>query len=75
MTEKTMPVTGGCLCGAVRYEAIEPPHHAEYCHCNTCKKARGGIFAAHLSTCLLIASSGHPNLFALLSSKRTMCMR
>ena len=41
MTEKTMPVTGGCLCGAVRYEASEPPHHAEYCHCRMCQKWTG----------------------------------
>ena len=49
MTEKTMPVTGGCLCGAVRYEASEPPHHAEYCHCRMCQKHTGsavGVYAA-----------------------------
>jgi len=25
MGEKTIPVTGGCLCGAIRYESTEPP--------------------------------------------------
>jgi len=44
MSDKTMPITGGCLCGEVRYESTEPPKKAVYCHCNTCKKARGGIF-------------------------------
>jgi hypothetical protein len=25
MENKTMPITGGCMCGAIRYEATEPP--------------------------------------------------
>ena len=41
MSDETMPITGGCLCGAVRYEAIRPPHHAEYCHCRMCQKWTG----------------------------------
>ncbi len=49
MTDKAMPITGGCLCGAVRYEASEPPLGAGYCHCSMCKKARGGIFAVGAS--------------------------
>lgn len=44
MSDTTQGITGGCLCGQVRYESTEPPHRAGYCHCNTCKKARGGIF-------------------------------
>jgi len=44
--EKT---TGGCLCGAVRYESTKPPIWVGYCHCRMCQKAYGnlfGIFAA-----------------------------
>ena len=49
MSETVLPITGGCLCGAVRYEANEPPFNAGYCHCNICKKSRGGIFAVGAS--------------------------
>ena len=45
MAEMTMPITGGCLCGAVRYEVSEPPFRVGYCHCGMCKRAFGGPFA------------------------------
>jgi adenylate cyclase len=41
MTEKYTPVTGGCFCGAVRYEAEVNLHEAYYCHCKTCHKLSG----------------------------------
>ena len=28
-----LPLTGGCNCGAVRYEVTEPLAAATYCHC------------------------------------------
>ena len=45
MGEKTMPVTGGCLCGAIRYESTEPPDYVVYCHCRICQIACGALFA------------------------------
>ncbi len=44
MSDKTMPITGGCLCGAVRYEATEPPQEVGYCHCRMCQKGTGNLF-------------------------------
>jgi len=35
---------GGCLCGAVRYEAVGNPECASYCHCDDCKRATGGPY-------------------------------
>jgi len=38
--------TGGCQCGAVRYELLERPTGAHICHCRMCQKAFGNFFAA-----------------------------
>jgi len=43
MSEKTLPVTGGCLCGAVCFQASEPPSYIGHCHCRMCQKASGGV--------------------------------
>jgi hypothetical protein len=34
--------TGGCQCGAVRFEAHAAPTYVCVCHCNSCRKATGG---------------------------------
>jgi len=35
--------SGGCLCGAVRYELAEAPAGYGACHCGMCRKFSGGI--------------------------------
>jgi hypothetical protein len=35
------PLTGGCLCGGVRYEVSEAPLYASYCHCTRCQRRTG----------------------------------
>ena len=42
--EPRVPVTGGCLCGAIRYKSTEPPNLVGFCHCRMCQKASGGLF-------------------------------
>ena len=44
MTDEAIPITGGCLCGAVRYESSEPPIKAGICHCRMCQKSTGSAF-------------------------------
>jgi hypothetical protein len=46
VVEKTTPITGGCLCGAVRYEVSELLREAGPCHCRVCQKTTGSAFAA-----------------------------
>ncbi|HEX3874777.1 MAG TPA: GFA family protein [Solirubrobacteraceae bacterium] len=36
-----LPLTGGCNCGAVRYEVTEPLVIASYCHCTRCQLRSG----------------------------------
>ena len=36
--------TGGCLCGALRYEADGEPLYAGHCYCTDCQKASGSGF-------------------------------
>ncbi len=35
------PLTGGCGCGAVRFEVTEPLVSATYCHCTRCQHRTG----------------------------------
>jgi hypothetical protein len=36
--------TGGCLCGALRYEAQGEPTNTGHCYCADCRKASGSGF-------------------------------
>ncbi|HKS63039.1 MAG TPA: GFA family protein [Xanthobacteraceae bacterium] len=38
-------LTGGCLCGAVRYEVSERPRATLSCHCRDCQYVSGGASA------------------------------
>lgn len=35
-------MTGGCMCGAVRYEVSGEPFLVCHCHCHSCRKHNGG---------------------------------
>lgn len=37
--------TGGCLCGAIRYEIRGPLGRFVFCHCSRCRKASGSVVA------------------------------
>jgi len=39
-------LTGGCLCGGVRFELTEPPLTAGYCHCTRCQRRTGTAASA-----------------------------
>jgi hypothetical protein len=41
-----MSLTGGCLCGGVRFELSEAPSRATYCHCTRCRRRSGTAASA-----------------------------
>ncbi len=41
-------LTGGCLCGGVRFELTEPPVAASYCHCTRCQRRTGTAASAQV---------------------------
>ncbi len=48
MTNSSKRYTGGCLCGALRYEAAGEPRGAGLCYCSDCRKASGSGFIPYM---------------------------
>ena len=40
------PITGGCVCGGVRYEVVGPLRNIVTCHCEQCRRTSGHFVAA-----------------------------
>lgn len=47
MQEVSLPLNGGCGCGAVRFEVTSPLVSASYCHCTRCQRRTGGAASAN----------------------------
>ena len=43
------PLTGGCLCGAVRYSVSTPEPYASVCHCRMCQQWIGAPYFANFT--------------------------
>jgi len=44
MTREPKRILGGCLCGALRYEASGEPTGSGHCYCADCRRASGSGF-------------------------------
>lgn len=47
MSDLQLPLTGGCGCGAVRFEVGAPLVSARYCHCTRCQRRSGTAASAN----------------------------
>jgi len=44
----SLPLTGGCSCGAIRYEIASFPLLLYTCNCTNCQRLSGGAFALNM---------------------------
>jgi hypothetical protein len=61
----SVPMTGGCQCGAVRYRIDAGSREVSICHCRMCQKASGNYFQAlaAVSRGSFTWSKGEPGAF------------
>ncbi|MBL8554419.1 MAG: GFA family protein [Phenylobacterium sp.] len=68
-----MAFTGGCQCGAVRFEAGRLGR-SSICHCRMCQKATGGLFGPYVDVFDFTWTRGPPRYFASSEAvKRGFC--
>lgn len=76
MSEAARLHTGGCLCGAVRYEADGPPDYAGCCYCADCRKASGSGFIGFMNyPATRLRFTGQTLRFASKSARGTEAVR
>ena len=71
----TPPLTGGCLCGAIRYSVATPITELRACHCTNCQKTSGagGSVNALVSISAFHITQGTPKRYdSLADSGRTL---
>lgn len=58
-------MTGGCQCGAIRYEITGDPINHSLCHCSDCRRSAGALMVGWaMMKHDQLAVSGEPAVFA-----------
>jgi hypothetical protein len=74
--ESAQRYVGGCLCGALRYEATGEPLYAGHCYCADCRKASGAGFVPFMGfASSAVRVSGQTRAFRSKSAKGTDAVR
>jgi hypothetical protein len=69
-------LTGGCLCGALRYEARGEPLYAGHCYCGDCRKASGSGFVPYMGFAReAISFTGVSRAFAVRAANGNQAVR
>jgi hypothetical protein len=65
----SVPFTGGCACGAIRYECATEPLYMGNCHCRDCQRATGSAYfaAVGMSTAAFRLTAGTPAYYEKLA--------
>jgi hypothetical protein len=68
-------ITGGCLCGSIRYEATGRPYNITHCHCLDCRRSSGAPFVtwASFSRRSFRFTSGQPRELRWAGRFRSFC--
>ncbi len=71
MGDNSFPMSGGCLCGAVRYVLLGAVRSVEHCHCSMCRRVHGAFFlsAALVDSDRLRIERGADKLTTFVSSE------
>jgi hypothetical protein len=76
MSNSERRYTGGCLCGALRYEATGEPLSAGNCYCGDCRKASGSGFIPFMGfPSSAVRFDGQSRQFTSKSAKGTDAVR
>src|ERR1700681_1787684 len=76
MTDGRKRYAGGCLCGALRYEAEGGPLFAGHCYCADCRKASGSGFVPFMGfASSAVRFSGQSRQFASMAANGGTAMR
>lgn len=78
----SVPFTGGCACGAIRYECSAEPMMSWKCHCRDCQRATGSAFVAGMivPATAFTFTKGEPKYYGMKSTSgstiyRSFCPR